>query len=53
MFDYVPHIFVYVCGYTIPVLELWGIWSTPSLLLLPSPLILGVVLPTMVPFVVK
>ena len=27
------------------VLELWGIWSTPSLPLLPGPLWLGIVAP--------
>ena len=30
------------------MLELWGIWSTPSLPLLPGPLWLGVVAPEMV-----
>ena len=27
------------------MLELWGIWSTPSLLLLPGPLLPGLVAP--------
>ena len=33
-----------------PVLDIWGVLSTPSLLLLPDLLYLGVVLPVKVPF---
>ena len=32
-----------------PILKLWGMWSTPSLLLLPGPLRFRVVVPVRVP----
>ena len=39
-------------GEALMMLELWGMWSTPSLTMLPSPLWPGVVAPDRVLFMV-